>query len=78
MPQLGTYGSVGALGGNPQSDLAWAPSDATDPDLARVVNAWPDLPAHVGLAVLALVGTAAKERAPGRMNTPKQAERQLA
>ncbi len=29
-----------------------------DPDLARVVTAWPDLPAHIRAAVLALVGTA--------------------
>jgi hypothetical protein len=29
-----------------------------DPDLARVVTAWPDLPAHIKAAVLALVGTA--------------------
>jgi hypothetical protein len=30
----------------------------TDPELARVVTAWPDLPAHIKAAVLALVGTA--------------------
>jgi hypothetical protein len=30
----------------------------TDPELARVVVAWPDLPAHIKAAVLALVGTA--------------------
>jgi hypothetical protein len=29
----------------------------TDPDLARVVAAWPDLPPHIRAAVLALVGT---------------------
>ncbi len=29
-----------------------------DPDLARVVTAWPDLPTHIRAAVLALVGTA--------------------
>jgi hypothetical protein len=30
----------------------------TDPDLARVVESWPDLPSHIRAAVLALVGTA--------------------
>jgi hypothetical protein len=30
----------------------------TGPDLSRVVTAWPDLPAHIKAAVLALVGTA--------------------
>jgi hypothetical protein len=29
-----------------------------DPDLARVIIAWPDLPAHIRAAVLALIGTA--------------------
>jgi hypothetical protein len=29
-----------------------------DPDLSRVVTAWPDLPAHIRAAVLALIGTA--------------------
>ena len=31
---------------------------ATDPDLARVIDAWPDLRPHIRAAVLALVGTA--------------------
>jgi hypothetical protein len=35
-----------------------APNPGADPGLARVVAAWPDLPAHVKAAVLALVGTA--------------------
>jgi hypothetical protein len=30
----------------------------TDPELARVIIAWPDLPPHIRAAVLALVGTA--------------------
>ena len=30
----------------------------TDPDLARVITAWPNLPPHIKAAVLALVGTA--------------------
>jgi hypothetical protein len=31
---------------------------ATDPDLARVLDAWPTLPPHVRAAILALVATA--------------------
>jgi hypothetical protein len=34
------------------------PAAPTDPDLARVIDAWPDLPAHLRAAFLALVGTA--------------------
>jgi hypothetical protein len=30
----------------------------TDPDLARVVAAWPDLPPHIKAAVLAMIQTA--------------------
>jgi hypothetical protein len=30
----------------------------TDPDLARVIDAWPNLPAHIRSAILALAGTA--------------------
>jgi hypothetical protein len=30
---------------------------AADPDLARVIDAWPDLPPHIKAAVLALVGS---------------------
>jgi hypothetical protein len=30
----------------------------SDPDLARVVTAWPSLPPHIRAAVLALIGTA--------------------
>ena len=30
----------------------------TDPDLARIVSTWPDLPPHIRAAVLALIGTA--------------------
>jgi hypothetical protein len=29
-----------------------------DPDLARIITAWPVLPAHIKAAVLALIGTA--------------------
>jgi hypothetical protein len=29
-----------------------------DPDLARVIASWPELPPHIRAAVLALVGTA--------------------
>jgi hypothetical protein len=44
---------------DPRRLRACTTSGAADPDLARVVNAWPDLPAHVRLAVMALVGTVA-------------------
>jgi hypothetical protein len=37
--------------------LQHVPSVPIDADLARVVVAWPDLPAHIKAAVLALVGT---------------------
>jgi hypothetical protein len=30
----------------------------TDPDLARLVDAWPDLPPHIKAAVVALVKAA--------------------
>jgi len=29
-----------------------------DPDLARILDTWPDLPPHIKAAVLALIGTA--------------------
>jgi hypothetical protein len=32
--------------------------EVPDPDLARVIIAWPDLPDHIRAAVLALVGVA--------------------
>jgi hypothetical protein len=31
---------------------------STDPNPARVIASWPDLPPHIKAAVLALVGTA--------------------
>jgi hypothetical protein len=51
--------SDAALASPPSSVAHQLPTGAeTDPDLARVVTAWPDLPAHIRAAVLALVGTA--------------------
>jgi hypothetical protein len=50
--------------GEPQSPLALplaqesSKPPATDPDLARLLDAWPDLPPHIRAAVLALIGTA--------------------
>jgi hypothetical protein len=38
--------------------LCLAPLAQSDPDLARVVTAWPDLPPHIKAAVLALIGAA--------------------
>jgi hypothetical protein len=41
-----------------QNGPAATPADPTDAGLARVVEAWPELPAHIKAAVLALVSTA--------------------
>jgi hypothetical protein len=35
-----------------------APTFTADPDLDRLIEAWPDLPPHIRAAVLALLGTA--------------------
>jgi hypothetical protein len=40
------------------ADNGCEPLREPDPDLARVIDAWPDLPQHIRAAVLALVGTA--------------------
>jgi hypothetical protein len=34
------------------------PAGLTDPDLTRLIDAWPELPAHIRAAVLAMVQTA--------------------
>jgi hypothetical protein len=34
-----------------------APAE-TDPDLVRIISAWPSLPPHIRAAVMALIGTA--------------------
>jgi hypothetical protein len=34
-----------------------APAAVTDPDLARILDAWPTLPAHIKAAILALMAT---------------------
>jgi hypothetical protein len=39
----------------PPSPLA---ATTADPDLARILDAWPTLPPHIRAAVLALIGTA--------------------
>ncbi len=46
----------------------------TNPDLARLVAAWPVLPSHVKAAVLALVQTVTPPAGPlgGRQLTPRQ------
>jgi hypothetical protein len=46
-----TSGDAGRLLTDPLTRPA-----SPDPDLARVVDAWPALPAHIRAAVLALVG----------------------
>jgi hypothetical protein len=40
------------------SSVAHQLPKATDPDLARMVEAWPDLPQHIRAAILALAQTA--------------------
>jgi hypothetical protein len=45
--------------GNTSGDTPAALAQAfSDPDLQRLVSAWPALPAHFKAAVLALLGTA--------------------
>jgi hypothetical protein len=44
--------------GGPQLSAPLAHRLQADPDLARLVDAWPTLPAHIRAAVLALVQTA--------------------
>ena len=48
-----------SYGETPSSVARQLPTQAeTDPDLARVLDAWPRLPPAIKAAVLALVGTA--------------------
>jgi hypothetical protein len=37
-----------------------APALPTDPDLVRILDAWPTLPAHIKAAILALLTTASQ------------------
>jgi hypothetical protein len=69
----GHRGAAGGRAHRPASEHHWPTADkyeplvagqrirnpsAADPDLARVVTAWPDLAPHIKAAVLALIGTA--------------------
>jgi hypothetical protein len=46
-------------GASPSSVARQLPTEAEiDPDLARIIDAWPTLPAQLRAAVMALVGTA--------------------
>jgi hypothetical protein len=36
----------------------------SDPELARLINAWPDLPAAMKAGIMAMVNAAAKDSAP--------------
>jgi hypothetical protein len=54
MPANTSANSAGSLAPGLAPEPAEAPSP--DPDLARVVAAWPELPAPIKAAVLALIG----------------------
>jgi hypothetical protein len=49
--------SLAASGKTPLAQTL-ARKTAIDPELARVMDAWPELPARIRAAVLALIGTA--------------------
>jgi hypothetical protein len=48
--------------GGAKSDAPDAPKPLHDPDLAKVVKAWPDLPEDTKKAIKALIETHRKER----------------
>ncbi len=45
-----------------ESDARRAPEAVQNPDLATVVEAWPDLPEHIKAAIKALVQTYTREK----------------
>lgn len=47
-------------GGGAKSDARNAPDAVQDPDLAKIVEAWPDLPEHIKAAIKTLVQTCDK------------------
>jgi hypothetical protein len=52
----------------PEADPSTSPpAGALDPELARVVQAWPELPAPLKAAVVALVASAAPSSNPPRL-----------
>ena len=46
--------------GGAKSDARDAPKPVLDPDLAKIVEAWPELPEHIKAAIKALVQTQLK------------------
>jgi len=51
---LDTQGTCDEIG--PRLHTAY--TKPADPDLARLVESWPDLPAHIRAAIMALIQTA--------------------
>jgi len=51
------------------SAICSATTAQQDPDLRRVVEAWPSLPKHIKQSILALCGTAAQRHADSDMQT---------
>ena len=49
-------------GGGAKSDAHNAPKPVQDPDLAKVVKAWPELPEHIKAAIKALIQTHKPEK----------------
>jgi hypothetical protein len=52
------FAHVFAQSGQQQALDSPTPARPTDPDLARILKAWPTLPEHIRRAILALLGTA--------------------
>ena len=48
--------------GGAKSDARDAPKPVRDPDLDKIMDAWPDLPAHIKAAIKALIQTHKAEK----------------
>jgi hypothetical protein len=57
---------------------ASAPARPTDPGLARILDAWPTLPAHIKAAVLALVQTGTSGSFMGQPQSRQERAQQTA